>query len=186
MCTLQRQAFPEVPKLPRSSQRTISWSGGTKWVLAGRWEWNIHSLGRQGQSRVAPKDHGVCAELQVWGLVGSPGRCQRMGAAILTGGPALPTWLDGVALISGGTAGGESRLSVALPRPHRYNLLPPTPAGLSTSHSGGLYSLGHMHHTWLGHLCPGSRYLRICGDQVDRTWSRAAMMSQARSPTSLP
>lgn len=28
--TLQRQASPEVPVLPRSSQRTICWSGDTK------------------------------------------------------------------------------------------------------------------------------------------------------------
>lgn len=63
---------------------------------------------------------------------------------------------------------------------------PQPPLAYLTSHSGGLCSLGHMRHTWLGHPCPGSRYLRIWGDQVDRTWGRAAMMSQVMSPTSLP
>lgn len=116
-------------------------------------------------------------------VLGSPERCQGTVATILTGGPALPTWLDGVAFISGGTAGGESKLSVALPCPH---LSPQPPLAYLTSHSGGLCSLGHMRHTWLGHPCPGSRYLRICGDQVDRTWGSAAMMSQVRSPASLP
>lgn len=54
-----------------------------------------------------PKDHRAGAGLLDWGPAGSPGRCQGMTARILTAGPALPTRLDGVALISRGTAGGE-------------------------------------------------------------------------------
>ena len=148
-----------------------------------RREWEGHNLDRVGR---LPKDHGVCAGLGDWGLVGSLGRCQGMVAAILTGGPALPAGLDGVALISGGTAGEGRGLSTALPGPHPRWPASPSPHRLSlTSHSGGPCSLGHMHHTWLGHPCPGSRYLRTCGYQVDRTWGRAAMMGQARaySPT---
>lgn len=145
MCTLQRQASPVVPKLPRSSQRIISWSGSTKQVLAGRWEWDKHCLGRQGQNAALPKDHG----LQVWGLVGSPGRCQGTVAAILTGGPALPAWLDGVALISRGTTGGENRLSVAFSyRPlSEYDLLPSASTNLHyLSQRRPVYPGAHASH----------------------------------------
>lgn len=38
-----------------------------------------------------------------------------------------------------------------------------------------------MHHTWLGRPCPGSRCPRTCGDEVDRTWGRAAMRGRARA-----
>lgn len=61
----------------------------------------------------------------------------------------------------------EGGSSAALPCPHPGQIASPGPRWLSlTSHSGGLCSLGHMHHTWLDHPCPGSRCLRICGYQV--------------------
>lgn len=63
-----------------------------------------------GQSGTLLKDHGVYARLQDWGLVGSQRGGQEKVAMILTGGLALPAWLDGVARISRGTAGGESGL----------------------------------------------------------------------------
>lgn len=40
--------------------------------------------------------------------MGSQGGGQGKVAMILTGGLALPAWLDGVTLISRSTAGGES------------------------------------------------------------------------------
>lgn len=44
-----------------------------------------------------------------------------------------------------------------------------------TSHSGGLCSLGHKRHKWLGHLCPRSKCLRTCGGQVVRAELRAGL-----------
>lgn len=55
-----------------------------------------------------------------WG--GWPGKVLQMASAILTGGPALPIGLNGVALVAGGTAGRDRRWSEALPGP------PPTMA----------------------------------------------------------
>lgn len=174
ICTLQRQASPVVPKLPRSSQRIISWSGGTKQVLVSRWEWDRHCLGRQGQNGPLPEDHG----LQVRGLVGGPrdGGCDTHWWACTS---RLAGW--GCPHIRGHNWGREQVVSGIFIYPQSTTCFPQPPPTSITSHSGGLCSLGHMRHTWLGHPCPGSRYLRICGDQVDRTWGRAAAMGQARS-----
>lgn len=53
-----------------------------------------------------------------------------MAAVILTGGPALPAGLDGVALIPRGTAGGEREGRQRHFRvPTQYRSLPLVPAG---------------------------------------------------------
>lgn len=83
--------------------------------------------------------------------------------------------------IQGHSWGREWVISgISMPPPSMTGSHQPPQAPL-TSHSGGPCSQGHMHHMWLGRPCPGSRYLRICGDQVDRTWGTAAMTCQARS-----
>lgn len=89
----------------------------------GRWEWDGPSLARQ----VAEWD--ASPGIMGFGLGGSLGECQGM-AVILTGGPALPAWLDGVALVSRGTAGGGRegpQWHFYVPTP--YSLLPPVPVG---------------------------------------------------------
>lgn len=63
-----------------------------------------------GQSGAAPQGSWGLCWAQDWGLVGSRGRGHGKVAVILTGGPALPTRLDGVAFISRSTARGDSGL----------------------------------------------------------------------------
>lgn len=65
---------------------------------------------------------------------GWPGKVPWMACVILTGGPALPIGLDGVALVAGGTAGRDRRWLEVLPGP------PPTVACFSRP----LRALAHL------------------------------------------
>lgn len=61
---------------------------------------------------------------------GRPGKAPGTVCAILTGGPALPVGLDGVALVASGTARGDRGWSEAFPDPPTpYGLLLPAPTG---------------------------------------------------------
>ena len=65
-----------------------------------------------------PKDQGEFVLDQGLGPGGGrPGKAPGTVCAILTGGPTLPVGLDGVALVAGGTAGGDRGWSGAFPDP---------------------------------------------------------------------
>lgn len=131
MRTLQRQASPEVPTLPRSSQRTISWSAGTKWVLARQVGMGWTQSGQTGD-RVGclPRDAGVWAGLQDRGLAGSQGKCQvtcRCDTHCWACISRLAGW--GCLHIQGRSWGREGGSSVAPPCPHSAQPATPVPVG---------------------------------------------------------
>lgn len=71
-----------------------------------------------GGCGVLPKDQGEFVLDQGLGPGGGrPGKALEMVCAILTGGPALPIGLDGVALVAGGTAWGDRGWLQVFPDP---------------------------------------------------------------------
>lgn len=149
--TLQRQAPPVALRLPRSSQRTSSWAGDRRKAPA---DW-VRMGGSPGILGMGWK-RGVISN--------STGYERRWSRYSLVGLHFPPGWM-GLPSYPGAQLGGDNTVTP------RQDILFPTCQPrqlLFTFHSDGRYSLGHRHHRWLGRLCPGSKCLRICGDQMGR------------------
>lgn len=122
-CGVGRAQVPCRDRLPRRTRCCLAHhsarSAGLEtqsWCWRGRWEQDGHNLDRMGGCGVLPKGQGEFVLDQGLGPGGGrPRKVLQMACAILTGGPALPIGLDGVALVAGGTAERDRRWSEALP-----------------------------------------------------------------------